>query len=282
MNVIEKVKALIPQLRGRSLNQIFPPNITQNFQFQRVRKGYCINQYCRRNYPLSKEEMFPSGRATPRALCSECWNYLAKIYAEECWVCGEYLEGGKVNAQRSNPYDIHTQIHDLICADWFSLVSAKALGFDMSFLKDDHFGNAQNVSRGSQSHQLPQQGQQVQQVPQQVFQRQPRQLRQNNGEQPYQQQYQQPHPQNQQQLQQDPGEDYIDVPYEDVTFEDQFDQDQRLILPPSRGNLFLPRNSRVRALNSPKKQVRVPSTTQRNPRAKAEAALVPRGKKRGF
>ncbi len=122
-----------PAVRGKFLSQLFPKHFMENIPYENIKVGCCI-QCGRRMHP---NEMEPPGRQTPRAMCPECYDYLTSNISDECPICGEYLPKRKVDAQRGNPKEVSHRIHDGKCLDYFSIISCKALGDDMSFLADE-------------------------------------------------------------------------------------------------------------------------------------------------
>lgn len=153
-NVIERVNAMRPHLQGRSSNNIFHPIITQNHPYQRIQVGHCINTMCGR--PMNGLEMYPPDRQTARSMCPTCYaawaGWLANDYYPKCWICGGELEAQKVAAFRANPNEVSNRLHDGQCLDYFSLLSCKALGQDMSFLADEHMLQAPPQFQHSASH----------------------------------------------------------------------------------------------------------------------------------
>jgi hypothetical protein len=77
---------------------------------------------------MSYEEMFPTNKNTPRAMCPECYAAWIREVTEQCPVCGDYLENWRVNNQRHQPHEVSFRLHDGRCLDYFSLLSGKALG----------------------------------------------------------------------------------------------------------------------------------------------------------
>jgi len=135
MNVFLLIHALAPMITGKYLAEIFPDQFMKNIPYQDVQPYHCIRPGCSRH--MVEEEMFPPGRLTPRAVCPRCWSELTSVRNEECLVCGDYLEDWRFEIQDNRPRDIRFRIHGLRCSDYWSIVSAKALGQDMSFLRDE-------------------------------------------------------------------------------------------------------------------------------------------------
>lgn len=138
MNVFLLVHALVPVITGKYLSEIFPAQFMDNIPYQDIQPYRCIRPGCSRQ--MVEEEMFPPTQSTPSAVCFRCWSELTSNRNEECWVCGEYLEDWRFEMQRARPRDIRCRIHGLRCSDYWSIVSAKALGQNMGFLKDEAHG----------------------------------------------------------------------------------------------------------------------------------------------
>ena len=126
MNVLERAKAIIPHIRNSYLNQHFPDNFMQNLPHDRVLIGCCIK--CGRS--MAQHEMHPPGKVTPRAICHQCWAVMTSYLSQDCWVCGNPLDKNQLSGQQYAPRDLHHRIHGGECADYFSIVSARALGVD--------------------------------------------------------------------------------------------------------------------------------------------------------
>jgi len=152
MNVLTRFTAMAPHIMGRHLYEVFPGEFKQNLPFDRVRVGCCI--WCGNNMPHS--EMFPRDRQTPRALCSSCWNQLTAGITTDCWVCEYRLEDSRIQAQMRNPHDLHHRVHDGECIDYFSLVSAKALGQNTGIIETIIPQNQQALPSGNVILGLPQ------------------------------------------------------------------------------------------------------------------------------
>jgi hypothetical protein len=141
MNVLTRFSAMAPHIKGKCLNELFPANYLQNMPYQEVQPYHCIVPNCRQL--MHHHEMFPKDRLTARAICPECWDALTSISTRECWVCGDDLDS-KHNQQQFHPRDIHNRIHSGMCCDYFSLVSAKALGRDTGIL-EIYAGEVQHI-----------------------------------------------------------------------------------------------------------------------------------------
>lgn len=137
MNVFLLVHALVPMLTDKYLAEIFPPNFMKNIPYRGAQPYHCIRPGC--GILMGEVEMFPPDRL-PRAVCPRCWSELTSIRSEECWVCDDYLEDWRFEMQKLKPRDVRLRIHGLRCSDYWSILSVKALGQDMSFLRDEAHG----------------------------------------------------------------------------------------------------------------------------------------------
>jgi len=135
MNILLLFHAVIPHLTGKFLAEIFSHSFMENLPYNTAQPYHCIHPNC--GCLMSHFEMFPPDRLTPRAICPQCWTKMTSDLSEECWVCGDYLEEWRWKNQKIQPRDLHYRIHGSYCADYFSIISAKALGQDMSFLRDE-------------------------------------------------------------------------------------------------------------------------------------------------
>jgi hypothetical protein len=126
MNVLSIAQAIVPHIRGSYLNQIFPEEFMQNLSHDRTQKGCCIA--CMRK--MEQHEVYPPGRITPRAICPACWAAMTSNLSQDCWICGSPLDPQAIACQQHAPRDLHHRIHGGKCADYFSLVSARALGVE--------------------------------------------------------------------------------------------------------------------------------------------------------
>lgn len=124
MNVLTVFSAMLPYVRGRALYELFPDEFMTNLPYDRVSPGCCI--LCLRH--MRNDEMFPPDRITPRAICPTCWAPLTANVTQICWICLDSLESWRVKKQERHGGDLHFRIHEGKCRDYFSLVSAKALG----------------------------------------------------------------------------------------------------------------------------------------------------------
>jgi hypothetical protein len=72
-------------------------------------------------------------------MCQECYaRWEAEVtYTGQCKVCGGYLEGRKMESFRAQPNELRNRLHEGRCLDYFALLSCKALGQDMSFIRDE-------------------------------------------------------------------------------------------------------------------------------------------------
>ena len=135
MNILLRFYAVIPHLTGKFLAEIFPHRIVENIPYKSVEPYRCIRPDCGRL--MSRFEMFPPDGLSPGAICPRCRAALISVFTEECWACGNYIEEWRWKNQKTHSCDLYYRIHDLYCADYFSVISAKALGQNMSFLRDE-------------------------------------------------------------------------------------------------------------------------------------------------
>ena len=135
MNILLRFHAVVPHLTNKFLSEIFPHHFMENLPYNSAQPYHCIHPNCGRL--MSHFEMFPPDRLTPRAVCPQCWTKMTSDLSEECFVCGEYLEEWRWKNQNTQPRDLRYRIHGSYCSDYFSIISAKALGQDMSFLGDE-------------------------------------------------------------------------------------------------------------------------------------------------
>jgi hypothetical protein len=142
MNVRVRVDALRddPNVKGKLLSELFPQGFFNRFSYNDVEVRHCL--HCKK--AMTHNEMEPPDKLTPRAMHVQCFAEFTNGITEECPICGGYLSNDKVDAQSHSHYDIHHRICEGRCMDYFSLVSCKALGDDMSFLVDE-----QGRGRGS-------------------------------------------------------------------------------------------------------------------------------------
>jgi hypothetical protein len=134
MNVYLLFHVLAPFLREKSLEDLFPPHLMNNFPYHAVQSYHCIAAGCDRR--LSKTDVYFAHRGFPSAICSFCFSEMTANQSEECWVCGDYLEDWRYEMQKIQTQNINFRMHELRCRDYFSIVSVKALGQEMTeFIK---------------------------------------------------------------------------------------------------------------------------------------------------
>lgn len=129
-NVRQIVSDGIGLMSGKTLSQVFPQDFMRRRQLESVMQGHCLT--C--NRPLSHHEMFPANRATPRAMCPQCYDNWTRGYTNVCPIDGLPLDSWKIENQRSNPREVQHRLHDGLCLLYFSLLSCKVLGDDLSFI----------------------------------------------------------------------------------------------------------------------------------------------------
>ena len=132
MHALHRTNPIIPRIRGSYLNQHYPGEYMQNLSHDRAQPGKCIKCY----RDMAQHEMHPPGRITPRAICPKCWAAMTSNLSQFCWVCGSLLDQKELSQQQQAPQDLHHRIHGEKCADYFSLVSAKALGVNMELWEE--------------------------------------------------------------------------------------------------------------------------------------------------
>jgi hypothetical protein len=136
MNILTYFNAMQPYIQGRSIYQLFPSEFVENVPFARFPPFHCI----RCGGQMTPDMIMPPGRVTPRAICPTCWEQLTEELTEYCWVCGEELDDHQLFRQEASPKDIHHRIHDVgKCRDYFSLVSARAIGHSTGIVEENHF-----------------------------------------------------------------------------------------------------------------------------------------------
>jgi hypothetical protein len=124
MNVLDRFYAMKPYIQGKSWEEIFPRASTENFNYRTAKAGHCL--IC--DLRMRPEDMFPRDRLTPRAICPTCWSTITSRLNRFCWVCTLMLDFELVHAQQNDMGNLHHRIHTGRCADYFSAVSAIALG----------------------------------------------------------------------------------------------------------------------------------------------------------
>jgi hypothetical protein len=118
---------------GKSLNELFSPEIQREFPYHTVSKGYCPS--CQNLIPIN--EQFPPGR-TSRSLCQRCYyDLITNKLGGMCLICRKPLPAYKLQGQANTPREISEYIHDGECIDYFTLIHCKVVGEDMSFVSDE-------------------------------------------------------------------------------------------------------------------------------------------------
>lgn len=140
MNVISRFSVMAPYIRGKALHELFPSNYMVNLPYAQFPVHCCI----RCGKAMSQHEMFPHGK-TPRAICPGCWNELTSSISVKCWVCHECLESSKIDMQMHNPRDLHHRMHGGKCADYFSLESARMLGYETGIREEHSIPNVPQI-----------------------------------------------------------------------------------------------------------------------------------------
>lgn len=136
MNVMTYFNAMLPHIQGKSIYQLFPQEYIQNLPFAQYPPFHCL----RCGGQMTQDMIMPPGKVTPRAICPVCWDQITHELTETCWICGEELDDHQLFRQEASPKDIHHRIHDVgQCKDYFSLVSARAMGNPTGILEENHF-----------------------------------------------------------------------------------------------------------------------------------------------
>jgi len=151
-NVIETLSAIKPYISGRLLSQVFSPEVLGRYPYRAFIKGHCLG--CGRR--MYDEEMFPENR-TPRAMCQACYDEWTKTDTHYCEICGDFLGESKILKQREEPKEVSHRLHDGQCMDYFSVISAKVLGEDMSFLRDNSADEVELLGSAQPLYALPSQ-----------------------------------------------------------------------------------------------------------------------------
>jgi hypothetical protein len=145
-NQIEIFNRYKPYVQGKSIEKIFPDYYMGIFKFAIKPPGYCGG--CGRQ--MAYEALFPPDRLTPRSLCQDCWEQLAIMFPNICWVCQRHLDEEQQDSQKINPYDIQTRIHQTgymleeqnrPCSDYFAAVSAHVLGIRTGLFESEKWWN---------------------------------------------------------------------------------------------------------------------------------------------
>jgi len=140
-DITESIQTLVPYWLGRSLGKLFPQNVMERFQYDRIIPGHCL--VCGR--PLAYHEMWSSGKC-PRSMCEECYQReIVGNVNDRCIVSGEPLPKEKIKAQRANPREVENNIADGYARDYYTLLACKIVGMDMSFLADDTYSYPKQV-----------------------------------------------------------------------------------------------------------------------------------------
>jgi hypothetical protein len=135
MDVRARVDALRndPNVRGKYLNQLFPQKSLNMIPYQLLRYHQCI--FCGRT--VEQYDMEPPDMVNPKPMHSKCFNRLAVRISKKCLICKNILSQDKIDAQSHSPNDSYYRICDGYCIDYFSIVSCKIFGDDMTFIADE-------------------------------------------------------------------------------------------------------------------------------------------------
>lgn len=135
MNVLTYFNAMAPYIKGKSIYQLFPESFVENLPFARYQPFHCLGCACQ----MTPDMIMPPGKVTPRAICQNCWDQFTARFTGDCLVCNEPMEDAQVLNQQAAPKDLHHRIHGGKCRDYFSLVSARALGYETGILEENDF-----------------------------------------------------------------------------------------------------------------------------------------------
>lgn len=136
-SVFDYLEATKPYLKDRWLVDVYPNEILKRWPYQRIKKYHCVRPEC--GEPLTKEDMVLQGNVIPHAMHEWCFADLTSGVTDACFMCGDWLEDQKLEAQKREPnrifHRLHTGAH--YCMEYFSVISCKAFGADMRFLLDE-------------------------------------------------------------------------------------------------------------------------------------------------
>ena len=128
MNILEDFMSIAPDVKGKSILQLFDRQQNGYFNWCDTPPGHCLR--CSRK--LEENEMFPENGGSPRAYCEDCWKF---FNWGKCQVCQRDLPGEQIAALRRNPLDPYNRMHltgytdhENPCKDNFVIASAHILG----------------------------------------------------------------------------------------------------------------------------------------------------------
>ena len=122
-----------PNVKGKYLSQLFPQEILDMMPYRFIRYRQCLS--CGKT--VEQYDMEPPDMVNPRAMHTKCFNRLAVRVSKKCIICKNILSEDKINGQSNSPYDSYYRICDGHCIDYFSIISCKIFGDDMTFLADE-------------------------------------------------------------------------------------------------------------------------------------------------
>ena len=129
MHVLERAQAIAPYAKGKTLSDLgFGQEYMNWMPYGKFMPEKCVKCGCDRTH----DQMYPPGRITPRAMCESCykkWEQEIRSY-QKC-ICGKRLPKEILRDFLADPYDLHNRFCSGKCADYFSLCSAYALGYDV-------------------------------------------------------------------------------------------------------------------------------------------------------
>lgn len=104
----------------------YPAHFTKNLNPANAGHHECIGG-CGKH--LGDHEINPPGRATPRAMCEDCYQAWGEKVKETglCGVCGEELGVPKMTKYLYNPQEVTNRLHDGLCLDYFCELSTESI-----------------------------------------------------------------------------------------------------------------------------------------------------------
>jgi hypothetical protein len=148
MNVMHRFNEIKNEIEGKSIQELFSSDVWENWDFNSIQPGCCI--YC--GHKMSRDEMFPRDRVTPRAMHDQCFRQVIMDNRYSCIICGDVVDTSMISRRNQNPYDIHNLIHDgrksySTCMDFLALMSAKACGIDTGVYDERQMYSNANARR---------------------------------------------------------------------------------------------------------------------------------------
>lgn len=122
-----------PNVKGKYLNQLFPQEFLDMMPYRFIRYRQCLS--CGKT--VEQYDLEPPDMVNPRATHAKCFNRLGVRISKKCMICKSILSEDKINGQSHSPYDSYYRICDGHCINYFSIISCKIFGDDMTFLADE-------------------------------------------------------------------------------------------------------------------------------------------------